>query len=76
MSLKLEERALSWPSGSSALRADCPLAGAVLAAWLVGPSRYRTAEALVAGQITALVIAALLNVEFAWLRNQQLASRG
>jgi hypothetical protein len=48
------------------------LAGAVLAAWLFGPSLYRTAEVLVAGQITALVFAALLNVEFAWLRNQHL----
>jgi hypothetical protein len=52
------------------------LVGAVLVAWLVGPSLYRTAAALVAGQITALVVTALLNVEFAWLRNQQLASRG
>jgi hypothetical protein len=51
------------------------LAGAVLAAWLSGPSLYRTAEVLVAGQITALVVAALLNVEFAWLRNQLPASR-
>jgi hypothetical protein len=52
------------------------LAGAVLAAWLSGPSLYRTAEVLVAGEITALVVAALLlTVEFAWLRNQHLASR-
>jgi hypothetical protein len=52
------------------------LAGAVLAAWLSGPSLYRTPEVLVAGLVTALVIAALLNVEFAWLRNQAPASRG
>jgi hypothetical protein len=51
------------------------LAGAVLAAWLSGHSLYRTAEVLVAGEITALVVAALLNVEFAWVRNQHLASR-
>jgi hypothetical protein len=52
------------------------LAGAVLVAWLVGPALYRAAEVLVAGQITVLVVTALLNVEFGWLRNQQLASRG
>jgi hypothetical protein len=52
------------------------LAAAVLAAWLFGPSLYRTTEALVAGELTALVVSALLNVEFAWLRNQHLASRG
>jgi hypothetical protein len=52
------------------------LAGAVLAAWVSGPSLYRTAEILVAGQLTALVVAALLNVEFAWLRNQRPAARG
>jgi hypothetical protein len=52
------------------------LAGAVLADWLSGPLLYRTAEVLVAGLITVLVVAALLNVEFAWLRNQHPASRG
>jgi hypothetical protein len=46
------------------------LAGAVLADWFSGPSLYRTAEILVAGQITVLVVAALLNVEFAWLRDR------
>jgi hypothetical protein len=51
------------------------LAGAVLAAWLSGPLLYRTTEVLVAGEITALVVAALLNVEFAWLRNLQPDSR-
>jgi hypothetical protein len=51
------------------------LVGGVLAAWPVGPSLYRTAEALVAGQITALVVAALLDVEFAWLRSQHPAYR-
>jgi hypothetical protein len=51
------------------------LAGAVLADWLFGPLLYRTAEVLVTGQITVLVVAALLNVEFAWLGNQHPASR-
>jgi hypothetical protein len=48
------------------------LAGAVLADWLSGPSLYRTAEILAAGEITVLVVAVLLNVEFAWLRNRHL----
>jgi hypothetical protein len=52
------------------------LAGTVLAAWVSGPLLYRTAEALVAGEITVLVVAALLNVEFAWLAKPAPASRG
>jgi hypothetical protein len=52
------------------------LVGAVLANWLFAPSLYRTVEVLVAGEITALVVAALLNVELAWLRNRHAASRG
>jgi len=52
------------------------LAGAVLAAWVSRPLLYRTAEVLVVGEITVLVVAALLNVEFAWLRNQRPAARG
>jgi len=52
------------------------LAGAVLAAWLSGPLLYRTAEVLVVGEIAVLVVAALLNAEFAWLRNQHPAPRG
>jgi hypothetical protein len=52
------------------------LAGAVLAEWVAGPLLYRTAEVLVARLITVLVVAALLNVVFAWLRNQHPAARG
>ena len=52
------------------------LAGVVLANWLLAPLLYRGAGVLVAGEITALVVAALLNVEFAWLRNRHPASRG
>jgi hypothetical protein len=52
------------------------LVGAVLADWLFAPLLYRMAEVLVAGEITAIVVAALLNVELAWLRNQHAASRG
>jgi hypothetical protein len=63
-------------SGSWRIVLSLLLAGAVLAAWLLGPSLYRTAVALLAGQATVLVVTALLNKEFAWLRNQQLASRG
>jgi hypothetical protein len=61
-------------SGPLRIALSLLLVGAMLADWFSGPSLYRTAEVLVAGEIVVLVVAALLNAEFAWLRNQH--SRG